>query len=110
MDRRAVILRHLETALSASVEGLAFRLNVSPRTVASDIEHLNAALGSAGSVRLRDGRYRLLVVDEQRFQSVRTSLLTQIPASTTWIGARATWRPVCSEPISRCVPKNWPRP
>lgn len=94
MDRRAVILRHLETALSASVEGLAFRLNVSPRTVASDIEHLNAALGSAGSVRLRDGRYRLLVVDEQRFQSVRTSLLTQnssfndLDRRTSYLAAR----------------------
>lgn len=94
MDRRAVILRHLETALSASVEGLSFRLNVSPRTVASDIEHLNAALGSAGSVRLRDGRYRLLVVDEQRFQSVRTSLLTQsssfndLDRRTSYLAAR----------------------
>ena len=74
MNRAASILTQLETALSASPEALAQRFGVSQRTVAADVAQLNAALGPAGSIRLADGRYRLLVVDADACRRLRERL------------------------------------
>ena len=71
MQRAATILTQLETCLSAAPEALARRLGVGVRTVATEVAALNQSLGRSGSVRLADGRYRLLVVDAEAFREVR---------------------------------------
>lgn len=71
MQRAATILTQLETCLSAAPEALARRLGVGVRTVATEVAALNQTLGRSGSVRLADGRYRLLVVDAEAFQAIR---------------------------------------
>jgi transcriptional antiterminator/mannitol/fructose-specific phosphotransferase system IIA component (Ntr-type) len=71
MQRAATILTQLETCLSAAPEALARRLGVGVRTVATEVAALNQTLGRAGSVRLADGRYRLLVVDAEAFREIR---------------------------------------
>jgi len=71
MQRAATILTQLETCLSAAPEALARRLGVGVRTVATEVATLNQTLGRAGSVRLADGRYRLLVVDAEAFRTIR---------------------------------------
>ncbi len=71
MQRAATILTQLETCLSASPEALARRLGVGVRTVATEVAALNQTLAGAGSVRLADGRYRLLVVDVGGFCAIR---------------------------------------
>ena len=63
MQRAATILTQLETCLSAAPEALGRRLGVGTRTVASEVAALNQTLGRTASVRLADGRYRLMVVD-----------------------------------------------
>ncbi len=74
MNRTAEILAQLEVSVSASPQVLAQQLGVAPRTVASDIDRLNRQLGSAGSVRLVDGRYRLFVVDEDAYRAAADRL------------------------------------
>jgi len=71
MQRAATILTQLETCLSAAPEALARRLGVGVRTVATEVAALNQSLGRSGSVRLADGRYRLLVVDAEAFREIR---------------------------------------
>mgnify|MGYP000986553792 FL=1 len=71
MQRAATILTQLETSLSAAPEALARRLGVGVRTVATEVATLNQTLGRAGSIRLTDGRYRLLVVDAEAFAAIR---------------------------------------
>jgi mannitol/fructose-specific phosphotransferase system IIA component (Ntr-type) len=71
MQRAATILTQLETCLSAAPEALARRLGVGVRTVATEVAALNQSLGRSGSVRLADGRYRLLVVDAEAFGAIR---------------------------------------
>jgi lichenan operon transcriptional antiterminator len=71
MQRAATILTQLETCLSAAPEALARRLGVGVRTVATEVAALNQSLGRSGSVRLADGRYRLLVVDAEAFRAIR---------------------------------------
>jgi transcriptional antiterminator/mannitol/fructose-specific phosphotransferase system IIA component (Ntr-type) len=71
MQRAATILTQLETCLSAAPEALARRLGVGVRTVATEVAALNQSLGRTGSVRLTDGRYRLLVVDAEAYREIR---------------------------------------
>ena len=71
MQRAATILTQLETCLSAAPEALARRLGVGVRTVATEVAALNQSLGRSGSIRLSEGRYRLLVVDAEAFRVVR---------------------------------------
>ncbi len=71
MQRAATILVQLETSLSAAPESLARRLGVGERTVATEVAALNQTLGRTASIRLADGRYRLLVVDAAAFREVR---------------------------------------
>ncbi len=80
MQRAATILTQLETCLSAAPEALARRLGVGVRTVATEVATLNQALGRSGSIRLADGRYRLLVVDAEAFRSIRDAI-TGVEAS-----------------------------
>lgn len=74
MQRAATILTQLETCLSASPDALARRLGVGVRTVTTEVAALNQALGRAASVRLADGRYRLLVVDAEAFRITRDAI------------------------------------
>ena len=74
MQRAATILTQLETCLSAAPEALGRRLGVGTRTVASEVAALNQTLGRTASVRLADGRYRLMVVDAEAFRRIRDRL------------------------------------
>ena len=74
MNRATNILLELESVLSVSPDALALRFGVSPRTVAADIAHLNHGLGAAASIRLQDGRYRLLIVDARAYREHRDRL------------------------------------
>ncbi|MDR1851137.1 MAG: HTH domain-containing protein [Propionibacteriaceae bacterium] len=74
MDRGFGILTHIETSLSATPTQLAERFGVSPKTIAADIERLNAALSPNARVELAGDIYRLLVVDAGRFMDAREGL------------------------------------
>lgn len=74
MQRAATILTQLETCLSAAPEALGRRLGVGTRTVASEVAVLNQTLGRAASVRLAEGRYRLMVVDAEAYRTIRDRL------------------------------------
>lgn len=75
MNRRAEILLHLERRLSAHPELMVNRLGVTARTIANDVTDLNTALAGAASVRLDKGRYRLWVVDRERYARLRAELV-----------------------------------
>ncbi len=75
MNRRADILVHLERRLSAPVDILVGRLGVSAKTIANDVQDLNTALAGAASVHLDEGRYRLWVIDRERYGQVRADLV-----------------------------------
>lgn len=75
MNRRAEILLHLERRLSAPVEILVGRLGVSAKTIANDVQDLNTALAGTASVHLDEGRYRLWVVDRERYAQMRADLV-----------------------------------
>lgn len=75
MNRRAEILLHLERRLSASVDILVGRLGVSAKTIANDVQDLNVALAGTASVHLDEGRYRLWVIDRERYAQLRGDLV-----------------------------------
>ena len=75
MNRRAEILLHLERRLSAHPELLMERLGVGAKTLANDVQDLNTVLAGAASVRLDNGRYRLWVVDRDRYGQLRAELV-----------------------------------
>lgn len=77
MSRETRILRQLETALTATPDGLATRFGVGRRSILDSVAHLNSSLGPSASVRLEDGRYRLYIVDAQRYGAVRERLLAR---------------------------------
>lgn len=74
MQRAATILTQLETCLSAAPEALARRLGVGVRTIATEVAALNQSLGRTGSIRLNEGRYRLVVVDADAFAVIRDQI------------------------------------
>ena len=76
MNRAVTILSQLESSDSTTREELARRCGVGVRTIASDIAHLNKALEGAASIRLADGRYRLLIVDAGAYGRGRERLAT----------------------------------
>ncbi|MFZ1411996.1 MAG: PRD domain-containing protein [Micropruina sp.] len=75
MNRRAEILLHLERRLSAHPDLLMERLGVGAKTLANDVQDLNMVLAGAASVRLDKGRYRLWVVDRDRYVQLRAELV-----------------------------------
>ncbi|WP_316670678.1 PRD domain-containing protein [uncultured Propionibacterium sp.] len=75
MNRRAEILLHLERHLSAGPEALQDRLGVGAKTITNDVHELNSVLGRAAQVRLDRGRYRLWVIDRDRYALLRTELV-----------------------------------
>ncbi len=74
MQRAAIIVTQLETCLAAAPEALARRLGVGVRTIATEVATINQSMGRAASIRLTDGRYRLLVVDADGFAKVRDQI------------------------------------
>ena len=77
MSRVAHILSTLESSLSATPESLSQRFGVGTRAIAADIAQLNQLLGQSGSVRLDEGRYRLLVVDQGAFATIRDAITVE---------------------------------
>ncbi|MDF1489475.1 BglG family transcription antiterminator [Tessaracoccus caeni] len=75
MNRRAEILVQLERHLSAHPDALMNRLGVGAKTIANEVQEINKQLAGAASVRLDNGRYRLWVVDRDRYAQVRAELL-----------------------------------
>lgn len=75
MNRRAEILVQLERHLSAHPEALMNRLGVGAKTIANEIQEINKQLAGAATVRLDNGRYRLWVVDRDRYVHLRAQLL-----------------------------------
>ncbi|AXE38492.1 BglG family transcription antiterminator [Acidipropionibacterium virtanenii] len=75
MNRETMILRQLETALTATPEGLADRLDLGRRSIANSVAKLNDLLASAASIRLEHGRYRLYIVDAHRYGEIRDHLM-----------------------------------
>lgn len=74
MNRRAEILLHLERRLSADLDTLMSLLGVGAKTIANDVAELNAMLRSAATVRLDGGKYRLWVIDRERYARIRAEL------------------------------------
>lgn len=74
MSRQARILALLEAARFVPAADLAAELEVSRRTVATEIEALQDLLGTSASISLDDGRYRLMVADPPRYRAMRASI------------------------------------
>ena len=51
------------------------RLGVGAKTLDNDVQDLNMVLAGAASVRLDKGRYRLWVVDRDRYAQLRAELV-----------------------------------
>lgn len=51
------------------------RLGVGAKTIANDVQEINKQLSGAASVRLDNGRYRLWVIDRDRYMQARAKLL-----------------------------------
>ncbi|MHB9857382.1 BglG family transcription antiterminator [Streptomyces sp. YIM S03343] len=75
MNRRAEILLNLERRLSVDPEFFMERLGMGAKTLANDVLDLNAVLAGAASIRLDKGRYRMWVVDRDRYARLRADLL-----------------------------------
>lgn len=75
MNRRAEILLQLERHLSAGPEELQDRLGVGAKTITNDIHELNDVLGQIAQVQLDKGRYRLWVIDRDRYAQLRAELV-----------------------------------
>ncbi|MHA7861332.1 BglG family transcription antiterminator [Tessaracoccus sp. Y36] len=74
MNRQARILALLEAARHVPADDLAAELDISRRTVASEVATLQDLLGTSASISLTDGRYRLMIADPHRYRAVRTSV------------------------------------
>ena len=74
MKRTAAILAHFETTLTASPRALGHRFSVGTKTIGNDIAQLNELLEPAASIRLDNGRYRLLVLDPAAYADLRDRL------------------------------------
>ena len=74
MSRAARILAELESERSVSADDLADSISVSRRTLANEIATLQYQMGTAASITLNDGRYRLLIADPPRYRAVRTNV------------------------------------
>ena len=86
MNRPAPILTQLETSLSVAPEALAQRFGVGSKTIATDVAQINQALGAAGSIRLAQGRYRLLVVDVDAFREARDRMVNEHRSAAVFAG------------------------
>jgi len=75
VNRRAEILLQLERHLSADPEALQDRLGVGAKTITNDVHELNSVLGKVAQVRLDQGRYRLWVIDRDRYAQLRAELV-----------------------------------
>ena len=83
MSRSAKILKYLESSLSATPQSLSEHFGVGPRAIAADVSQLNQMLGQTGSIRLDDGRYRLLVVDPGKFREVSDAITAERASFTS---------------------------
>ncbi len=75
MNRRAQILLNLERRLSAPAETLMDTLDVGAKTIANEIHGLNESFAGAATIRLDQGRYRLWVLDRDRYTRIRAELV-----------------------------------
>lgn len=73
-NRLANLLQLLYQTPGAAVSALAWKLEVSERTVRNDIKQLNDLLRGCAAVEGAQGRYTLRVFDTERFQKVFASL------------------------------------
>lgn len=73
-NRLANLLQLLYQTPGAAVSTLAWKLEVSERTVRNDIKQLNDLLRGCAAVEGAQGRYTLRVFDTERFQKVFASL------------------------------------
>lgn len=74
MSRPAKILAALEAARSVSVEDLAATLNVGRRTIVNELAGLQEHLGSAASLEVSHGRYRLLIAYPEQYRAAKLKL------------------------------------
>lgn len=74
MNRPAQILAALEAARSVSVDELTGLLKVGKRTIANEVATLQESLGTAASLSLNNGRYRLLIADPVQYPSAKARL------------------------------------
>ncbi|MHA6525954.1 BglG family transcription antiterminator [Tessaracoccus sp. G1721] len=78
MNRPAAILAQLEAARTVNADDLAAELEVSRRTISTDVAGLQDLLGTAASITVDDGRYRLLIADPARYRAVKASVADDV--------------------------------
>jgi lichenan operon transcriptional antiterminator len=74
LSRPAQIIRYLETRLSASNDALARHFGIGPKTIMNEIRDLNRLLSGAGTIELENNRYRLFVLDAEKFARIREAI------------------------------------
>ncbi|TFC02505.1 BglG family transcription antiterminator [Cryobacterium mannosilyticum] len=78
LSRPAQIIRYLETRLSASNDALAQHFGVGPKTIMNEVRDLNRLLAGTATIESDNGRYRMFIVEQDAFETVRETICEQI--------------------------------
>lgn len=76
-NRLAKILKIIERSNSATSSSIASKLDVSTKTVKNDIKEINELLKGYGLIELKQGRYRLYIIDQKNFEKEKLNINNQ---------------------------------
>lgn len=76
-NRLAKILKIVEQSNSATSSSIAIKLDVSTKTVKNDIKEINELLKGYALIDLKQGKYRLYVIDNKRFEKEKLNINNQ---------------------------------
>lgn len=76
-NRISAILKNIEMQSVCSVEKLAYKLDVSTKTIRNDIKELNCLLGGYACISSKKGDYKLIVFDQKGYLEIRNKIFQQ---------------------------------
>lgn len=76
-NRLAKILKIIERSNSATSSSIASKLDVSTKTVKNDIKEINELLKGYGLIELKQGKYRLYIIDQKNFEKEKLNINSQ---------------------------------
>lgn len=76
-NRISAILKSIEMNSVCNVEKLAYKLNVSTKTIRNDMKELNCLLGGYACISYKKGDYKLIVFDQKGYLDIRNKIFQQ---------------------------------
>lgn len=76
-NRLAKILKIIEQSNSATSSSIAIKLDVSTKTIKNDIKEINELLKGYGLIDIKQGKYRLYVIDYENFEIEKSNINNQ---------------------------------